>query len=247
MLTLAIETSNPAAGPAGGGAGWCGHGVALGRVGADGGCTLLGVEMVALPNRQDDDLLPAIDRLAARCGVGPGDLERVAVSVGPGGFTAVRVAVATATMLALAARARGRACACVAVPSPLVAAWAQGEGPVAVALASKGETVHLTTLAAGWRERPEDAPAGTIAGPSAAADLAARGVRVLLADGHLPEAWRSAAEGAGMRVDVPRFEPAACLAVSARLGACEPGALVPVYPREPEAVTLWRERGKGKA
>ena len=54
-LTLAIETSNPSSGPC--------H-VALGRV-TPTSSEILGVEGVAPASRHDDDLMPAIDRLAA--------------------------------------------------------------------------------------------------------------------------------------------------------------------------------------
>lgn len=208
----------------------------------------LGEEPVAPASRHDDDLLPAIDRLARRLSIAPHAIDRAAVSVGPGGFTAVRVAVASAKLLAEANRARARPCLCIGVPSALVAAWnpdpSTTRGGVAVALASKGDTVHLTTLHAGWRDRPGEAPAGTITTPAALAPLAARGIRLLIADGHLPESFRRAADRAGLRVAAPHFSARACLELASRLPALDPLDLLPVYPREPEAVALWRARGK---
>lgn len=249
MLTLAIETSNPSAtasDAAGGPA--TGQSVAFGRLRPDGGVTHLGQEPVAPATRHDDDLLPAIDRLARRLAIAPEAIERIAVSVGPGGFTAVRVAVASAVLLAEANTARGRACQCIAVPSALVAAWNADASPagvgIAVALASKGDTVHLTSLRAGWRERPSEAPAGTIVTAAALAPLAASGIRTLVADRHLPEAFRRATVEAGLSVMAPHFSARACLDLASRLPALDPSGLLPVYPREPEAVTLWRARGK---
>lgn len=45
-------------------------------------------------------LLPAIDRLLRRQGLGPADLEAVAVGIGPGSFTGVRVGLALAKTIA---------------------------------------------------------------------------------------------------------------------------------------------------
>lgn len=49
-------------------------------------------------------LLPAVDRVLADAGWRPGDLEGVAVAIGPGSFTGLRVGLATAKGLAVALR-----------------------------------------------------------------------------------------------------------------------------------------------
>ncbi|MBI2923347.1 MAG: tRNA (adenosine(37)-N6)-threonylcarbamoyltransferase complex dimerization subunit type 1 TsaB [Planctomycetes bacterium] len=48
------------------------------------------------------ELMPALDRMLRKAGIGPRDLELVAVDVGPGSYTGVRVGVAAAKMLAYA-------------------------------------------------------------------------------------------------------------------------------------------------
>ena len=84
-LILAIETSNPSSGlhgllddgtPAG-------PGVALGT--NEEKPSLIGHESLRESARQDDDLMPAIERLFRRHDAKPAQIARVAVSVGPGG------------------------------------------------------------------------------------------------------------------------------------------------------------------
>lgn len=233
---LAIECSNPGSGT-GGGAG--GPGVALGRL-VGGGVELLATELVRPSGRggHDDDLMPAIDRLFRAASITPrgGTLARVAVSVGPGGYTSVRVACAAGKMIAEASGAK-----CVAVPTASVAIESLPDdgqsGHIAVALAGKGETAWVQFFHAGIAAQP----GRIIAAPDIEA-LRAAGVRLLIADGFLPASMRAAAEQLGWSIVSPIFAAAACLRVGARLSAIDPAELVPLYPREPDAVTLWRAR-----
>lgn len=187
--------------------------------------------------RESDDLMPAIDRLTRRLGIGPRDIGRVAVSVGPGGYTAVRTAVATAKMIAEGGRAR-----CVAVPTALVAAVnaARTPGAFAVCLASKGESTHVTVFG-GDSDRGPIGPLRPI-GPITATDVAALGVRRLIADRFLPPTISAAAAAAGITVEPLLLSGAACYEASLPLPAIDPVELLPIYPREPDAVTQWRKR-----
>lgn len=76
--------------------------------------------------------------------------------------------------------------------------------------------------------------------------LRASGVRVVLADGHLPEELRAAASDAGARLRIPRLDARLCAIASEEFPAMGVDALAPIYPREPEAVTKWRERATGQ-
>ena len=214
-LTLAIETSNPSAG---------GGGVALVA-----GAGVLGVEEVSR-EPQRDDLMAAIARLCDRCGKTPRDLSRVAVSIGPGGYTAVRVAVTVAKMICEATGA-----ACVGVPTPLVVARrVDFPGPFAVALASKGETALVTRFEGGGVDA---------LGPGALVDasgLASLNINLLVADSFLPAPMRARAAELGIPVQPPVFDPVACAEASEAIPPTDPAALLPLYPREPEAVTKWR-------
>ncbi len=228
--TLAFELSNPTSGAADASS------LALGR-----GGTVIATEHVApaAPRSDEDDLFPAIQRLLEKAGIGVQDLRggRMAVSVGPGGYTGLRVACAAAKTLAEAVGA-----ACVPVPTALVAlhAYRQGSGaagPAAVALASKSDSAWV------FVEGDEDATAARFIHAATVGEvLKQRGVSVLIADAHLPGAIREACAGCGVSVVAPALSAAACLEVAARLGAIDPALLVPVYAREPDAVTLWKRR-----
>lgn len=222
-LTLAIETSNPSSyiegtpGPR--------PGVALLA-----GDTALGVEPVADAPR--DDLMRAVDRLFERTGRTPGALTRVCVSAGPGGFTAVRLAITAAKMIAEATGA-----ACIGVPTALCVARrvaAAGEH-LCVALASKGETTYLT--------RFTHSGTAWVPGPAAivGADALDGRCGMVIADQFLPRAMRDWCAALGVPVVPPVFDPVACAEAAEGLTPVDPVDLLPIYPREPEAVTKWRQ------
>jgi len=225
-LCLAIEISNPSAGSATPGTG---PGVALGRM-SDAGVQALGVELLSAARKHDDDLVPAIDRLFRRLGRAPRELARVAVSIGPGGFTSLRMAVAAAKMICEATGA-----ACVGVPSAqVVARRVAFASPFGVALASKGETSFVTRFVS--HETP-DGPGRLIGAP----ELETLGVRSLIADRFLSPSLRERAAALKIEVFEPVFDPAACLECGAHGTPIDPLELLPMYPRLPEAVVKWRE------
>ncbi|MDX2132010.1 MAG: hypothetical protein SFY69_08160 [Planctomycetota bacterium] len=229
-VILGIEISNPSARTQH--APWA-PGVALARV-ADAVPVLLAFEPLAGQSPHDDDLLPAVARLCRAGDVRPADLAGVAVSVGPGGFTALRISVAAGAMIAEATGAR-----CFAVPTAhVVARRAAQSAPFAVALASKGDSAWIQVFERADRPR---APGG-ICTPDALASL---GVARLVADHYLPDAMRTRAASLGIVIEPPAFDALACIEAAADLEPTDPAQLRPLYPREPEAVTKWRERHEG--
>ena len=219
-VTLAIETSQR-----------------VGGVALRAPTGLVTVEKLASKKRHDDDLLPAIDRLFARSGLKPDDLRggAVGVSIGPGGFTGLRIAVATAKMFAEALDAK-----VIAVPSALVVAESvTNRNSIMVALAAKAESVWATRLT---RVHGDWTIVGTPALASAHS-IELGGIEALLGDEHLSKGFCDACEAMRIPVVEPIFDSRACLAMAERMLAggqtVDPLVLSPLYPREPEAVTLW--------
>lgn len=201
-------------------------------------------EPLLAAKRHDDDLLPAIDRLTKRVGLSPRDIECVGVSVGPGGFTGLRIALSTAMMFAEALGVK-----IVAVPSALVAAEATATGgarSILIALGCKGETFWATYLLrdaanASWRSDSARPP-----GLVSSADFALDDVQAVVADEHLPPRARERCQAAAIKIIEPDFTAEACLLVAERIlvetGTVDPLRLEPIYPREPEAVSLWDKK-----
>lgn len=70
------------------------------------GNRVLASEIRALRHGHAEALLPMVDRVMAKAGLRPSQLEVVAAAIGPGGFTGIRVGLAAANGIALAAGAR---------------------------------------------------------------------------------------------------------------------------------------------
>ena len=193
--------------------------------------------------RERDLLLPAIEALCLEAGLAPTDLRAIAVSTGPGGFTGLRVSIATAKGICEALGIPA-----IDVPSALVAAQGvvrsgalQADGLV-VALAAKGEGCYATRVgrSGGGALVVEEERSVT------AVEFAALSPRAVVADEHLPAPIREWCERTGVPIVAPRLDVRDCLALAcerrARGEVMDPLHLVPRYPREPEAVTLWRQR-----
>lgn len=248
-ITLAIEASNPSAAADPDDPKRVAPGVCLGTDdGAGRDVRILATEPLG-GSRHDADLLPAIDRLCTRAGIGPDGIDRVAVSAGPGGYTGLRIAIVAAQSIAEGATARrasqGRPpCRAVAVPSVLVVARRvdPAAGPFLIALASKGRTAWVTAFDRAGAAADEG---GLLDADGVERLASATGAGRLVADRFLPDEIRERAEALGLRLEAPVFDPAACLEVSLAFPDLDPALLRPVYPREAEAVRKWRERGDG--
>lgn len=179
-------------------------------------------------------LVPMIEAVMADGATAYADLDRLAVTLGPGGFTGVRIGLATARGLALAT---GRPL--VGVSSFLVlAAAAKAEAPpdgsLVVTIDAKRRDLYLQVFAADLRPRSE--PCAIM--PAALADVLPPGALVLVGDGAAQAAPALAAAGRGYSLSwAPALVDAARLA---ELVAAEDseiaagGAVVPLYLRSPD-------------
>ncbi len=183
--------------------------------------------------------MPSIDRLMHRVRMRPRDLRIIGVSMGPGGFTGLRIGLSTAAVMAdtLGLRLLG-------VPSALVAAASTDAPPgeALVALASKGETTWLTVVersGLGW---------GVRATPGLVDESWAGWGRyqTLVADEYLPKTLAERCRHDGVTILRPTFDAKACLEVAVEMDRrgehTKPIQLRPLYPRQPEAVSLWERR-----
>jgi tRNA threonylcarbamoyl adenosine modification protein YeaZ len=203
------------------------------------------LEPVRTGDRSVEDLLPAVDRACARAGVAPHELQAVLLNAGPGGFTGLRIAHAAAQAMAVATGVRVvqvGAAACARAASVIAGDLGASEH-VWVCLASKGDETWVACAG----------PDGSSDGRSMAVSAWSPGAcRTLVADEHLPEPWKARVAELGLRTLPLRVGAAAVLAAGgphlAAGARTPPEALVPVYPREAEAVRLWRQRhGAGTA
>lgn len=200
----------------------------------------------ACGNRGEDHLLPSIDTLFAQADLTPEDLSTVAVSVGPGGFTGLRIATSTAKGLA-----EGTGCRLVSVPSSMVAAEStlapeNYVHPVVVLGAAKATTCWLSRLDRQrdlWVES-KDSGLHMIDPPGSKALELCKDA-FILADRFLPEDLADRLPAVRGILE-PRWSAKACARIGHRFlkEGCttDPLHLEPLYPREPEAVSLWKAR-----
>jgi tRNA threonylcarbamoyladenosine biosynthesis protein TsaB len=190
-------------------------------------------------NRSRDELLPAIDDVVRTLGIAPRDFSLLGVDIGPGGFTGLRVSIATVQGIAEISGATvvGVEGATIAAASTPAARAANGE--VLVLLAAKKESVWATRLALSESRWHEVGTPGVLDAPPEVPPS------LVLADEYLPASWREAFAASGTTVLAPTYDAAVLLDLAEGRAAVgetiAPDQLVPLYPREPEAVRMWKE------
>jgi tRNA threonylcarbamoyladenosine biosynthesis protein TsaB len=184
--------------------------------------------------RHAERLLPLLEAALAAAGGDWADVERLAVGVGPGGFTGLRIGIATARALA---QARELPLAPVSSLEALARGAEEAEAAAGRPVAAVIDARRGEAYAAAWAEGAEVLPPAAYA-PDA---LAARLPAGTLAAGDGAIRFRAVLEAAGATVPA---DGAPAHRVSAlwvcRLGAqAAPAgrdALLPDYRREPDAV-----------
>ena len=115
--------------------------VAVGRNGL-----VLASERREIRHGHAEALLPMIERVTMAAGVAPAQIEVVAVSTGPGGFTGIRAGIAAAQGLALASGAKLIG---VSSFSAVAASASKAGGPLLVALDSRRADPYVQIFAGG--------------------------------------------------------------------------------------------------
>ena len=93
-------------------------------------------------------LMPMIAAIADAAGVAPLDLDRVAVAVGPGGFTGIRAGIAAAQGIALAVDAALIGVTCFAAVAAPLQLRGPGTAPLLVALDSRRAELYVQLFGA---------------------------------------------------------------------------------------------------
>lgn len=186
-------------------------------------------------------LLVLAEQALAEAGVGWEAVDRLAVGVGPGGFTGLRIGIATARALAqarglplvpvssLAALAAGATPAANApgtAPPPLTAAVIDARRGEVFAAAWQGAERLLDPVAIDPAELAASLGAGRLAGPLAAGDGSVRFRELFERAGALVPADRSPAH---------RVSALQVCRLGAAGDATDRDRLVPDYRREPDA------------
>ena len=226
-ITLGIEMSNPSSTSAQDPA----HAIALWS-GTDDDSPLLASCPMPKGTRGSDGVMSAIELLCKARDVRPADIARVIVSVGPGGYTALRIATTSAKLLAHTLGA-----GLIAVPSARVASIALpiDDYPALITLASKKGQAHASVARA-----PDSIEE---IGVIRAEQIEALGVKCIVADQHLPDSFDQQARSLGIARSELVLDARNLLAAAKGLAPIDPLRLTPIYAREPDAVTQWRSRG----
>lgn len=218
--------------------------VAVGACSRDAGPLDCMSEAIDNSDRHIEDVLPAIERLFSRAHIARSQIIAVALNAGPGGFSGLRIAHAAAQVIAesLSIPLVHISAAVVAKESAVAAGHVSQDQTVWVALAAKSDGCWMAKVscATHGNDEPEDVAVRDIAQwpiPTGG---------VLIADEHLPESWRARARE--MNIQILPLQPTALgvVRVARRMLAAHktttPDRALVIYPREAEAVRLWRLR-----
>jgi len=200
---------------------------------ASDGTQRLNALQVEMQRGHAEALMPMVDEVMREAGVGAGDLDLIAATVGPGSFTGVRIAIAAARGLALVTQAglfgtdSLTVMARAALTEGLVA-----DGPFAVAVDARRGMLYFGIYDEDARRR--DGP--LLIAPDDAVRLLPRELRVVVGNGGPLLADAAAVQGRQLETALVSLQPgAAALAEIALQGGETTAILRPLYLRPPDA------------
>ena len=193
---------------------------------------------IEIGNHLTDTVMPSIQAATESLHIAPPNLELIAISTGPGGFTGLRTSVAIAKMISLCSKAK-----IVAVESAIVVACASnmGDGPFCIVSGVKQNHVWFSVV------QHKDNTWSCDSKHLCTEELPPLGfVKALFADTHLPQRIASSAKEYDVPIVAPAPTATSLLEIALPLHHSnlhvEPAMLSPLYPREPEAVRLWKAK-----
>ncbi|MDP7008059.1 MAG: tRNA (adenosine(37)-N6)-threonylcarbamoyltransferase complex dimerization subunit type 1 TsaB [Phycisphaerales bacterium] len=209
-----------------------------GSVAAKNGESAIVEKSVAQRVREKDTFLPAIQDVVSDVGGDPKEITAVIVSSGPGSFTGLRVSIAAAKMIAISTGAT-----VVSIPSSInVVASDENHGTQSLVVsAHKNDTSWVSVVNHSDRWSCD----GTVISNKELARMVDTHT-VLYGDEFLSDALKQCCVNNAIEIRPHHASATTLLTVGLqwlRLGiTTDPAQLLPIYPREPEAVRLWKER-----
>lgn len=197
-------------------------------------------ETIEVGKRDKDDVLPTISQLAQKLSIEPRAIELVVVSVGPGGFTGLRTAVSIAKMISLTT---GAEIVSVETALPTTHSQTTNNGTYYVIAGVKKDSFWLSKVTKHNDDWKCEAHLSTLGEFSTTLEATVDGVFI---DSYSPEEITPICTKCGVSIYQAQPNANALLELGLLFYkqkiTTDPLALTPLYPREPEAVRLWKTK-----
>ncbi len=190
--------------------------------------------------RESDDVLPALDELSTKLGILPNTIELVVVSTGPGGFTGLRSAISIAKMVSLVSGASVlpiETAISVAINANL------GNGPFCVISGVKQDTFWVSFV-----NRKEGFwVCDAFISNNREIENKLDSKTIVFGDSYLPQSISKMCDSKKIQIVETTTSASSLLSYGVDIYkndnnvTIDPRKLLPLYPREPEAVRVWNE------
>ncbi len=187
-------------------------------------------------DRKKDAMMPALEKSVTTVGGNPNEIDTIFVSIGPGSFTGLRVAVATTKMLSYTT---GATIIPIKTALGVVCADKEHVPKSIVVSAIKKENFWLSVVT----KNPKWNCEGGLVNASQL-PLYIEQNTVLYCDSLLTDEITKMCTEVGVTLREMQSTATSIMAVGSTLGDknhIDPALLLPLYPREPEAVRMWKE------